>query len=244
MKATATSGSALNLAVEAFALANSGHLLITNGNLAHIARLRYGSTLAAVRTAIVHQTFTSDDLTLMAILTIDMFEDSESSATGQTVRTRPRSIASAVGLLAAIHFRSQLTLAQLRSLLSKHTFAAPSWEDLTSLLYAIHRHLDETRGVAWGPTCIVETEEFHTFRKSKYARISDSKLNSLYITHVGIPRFILCPPDDLLLSGSAGNEISDTGYLEPDGTSRHQTSRSGQTPVAESHSGGADSESR
>jgi hypothetical protein len=74
MKATAASRSALSLAVEAFALANAGHLLSSKGKLSQLARSKYGAALAVVRTAIMQDAFTADDFTLMAILTIDMFE--------------------------------------------------------------------------------------------------------------------------------------------------------------------------
>lgn len=74
MKARAESRSALSLAVEAFALANAGNLLSSKGKLSNLARAKYGAALSAVRTAIVNGAFTADDSTLMAILTIDMFE--------------------------------------------------------------------------------------------------------------------------------------------------------------------------
>ncbi|KAF4483384.1 PAB-dependent poly(A)-specific ribonuclease subunit PAN2 [Fusarium agapanthi] len=74
MKAKVAPVSALNLAVEAFALANAGNLMICNGNLKQMAFSRYGAALASVRKAIVHHTLVADDATLMAIMTIDMFE--------------------------------------------------------------------------------------------------------------------------------------------------------------------------
>ncbi|KIL86457.1 hypothetical protein FAVG1_10286 [Fusarium avenaceum] len=74
MKARAASKSALSLAVEAFALDNAGNLLTSKGMLSQLARVKYGAALSAVRTAIMNDAFTSDDSTLMAILTIDMFE--------------------------------------------------------------------------------------------------------------------------------------------------------------------------
>jgi hypothetical protein len=74
MKARAAPRSALSLAVEAFALANAGNLLSSKGKLSDLARAKYGAALSAVRTAIMNDAFTADDSTLMAILTIDMFE--------------------------------------------------------------------------------------------------------------------------------------------------------------------------
>ncbi|KAF5579120.1 pab-dependent poly(A)-specific ribonuclease subunit PAN2 [Fusarium pseudocircinatum] len=74
MKAKAAPDSSLNLAVEAFALANAGNLISCNGNLKQIAFSRYGAALASVRNAILHHTLVADDATLMAIMTIDMFE--------------------------------------------------------------------------------------------------------------------------------------------------------------------------
>jgi hypothetical protein len=74
MKARAAPRSALSLAVEAFALANAGDLLSNKGKLSHLARAKYGAALSAVSTAIINGSFTADDSTLMAILTIDMFE--------------------------------------------------------------------------------------------------------------------------------------------------------------------------
>ncbi|KAH6950825.1 hypothetical protein DER45DRAFT_619349 [Fusarium avenaceum] len=74
MKARAESRSALSLSVEAFALANAGNLLSSKGKLSNLARAKYGATLSVVRTAIMNDAFAADDSTLMAILTIDMFE--------------------------------------------------------------------------------------------------------------------------------------------------------------------------
>ncbi|KAF4332410.1 hypothetical protein FBEOM_13788 [Fusarium beomiforme] len=74
MKAKAAPASALNLAVEAFALANARHLLSSNGKITQMALSRYGASLAAVRRTIMHGKLPSDDMMLMAILTIDMFE--------------------------------------------------------------------------------------------------------------------------------------------------------------------------
>ncbi|KAF5648081.1 pab-dependent poly(A)-specific ribonuclease subunit PAN2 [Fusarium sp. NRRL 52700] len=74
MKAKASPVSALNLAVEAFALANAGNLTSCNGNLKQMAFSRYGAALASVRKAIMNHTLVGDDETLMAIMTIDMFE--------------------------------------------------------------------------------------------------------------------------------------------------------------------------
>ncbi|SCO03512.1 uncharacterized protein FFMR_14703 [Fusarium fujikuroi] len=74
MKAKSAPASALNLAVEAFALANAGKFVICNGNLKQMAFSRYGAALASIRNAILHHTLVADDATLMAIMTIDMFE--------------------------------------------------------------------------------------------------------------------------------------------------------------------------
>ncbi|RBA21692.1 hypothetical protein FPRO05_00041 [Fusarium proliferatum] len=74
MKAKAAPVSALNLAVEAFALANAGNSMTCYGNLKQMALSRYGAALATVRKAIMHHTLVADDTTLMAIMTIDMFE--------------------------------------------------------------------------------------------------------------------------------------------------------------------------
>ncbi|KAF5537602.1 pab-dependent poly(A)-specific ribonuclease subunit PAN2 [Fusarium mexicanum] len=74
MKAKAAPVSALSLAVEAFALANAGNLMGCNGNLKQMAFSRYGAALASVRKAIMDHTLVADDATLMAIMTIDMFE--------------------------------------------------------------------------------------------------------------------------------------------------------------------------
>ncbi|KAG9496451.1 hypothetical protein J7337_013039 [Fusarium musae] len=74
MKVKAAPASALNLAVEAFALANAGNLMSCDGNLKQMAFSRYGAALESVRKAIVHHSLAADDATLMAIMTIDMFE--------------------------------------------------------------------------------------------------------------------------------------------------------------------------
>ncbi|KAF5537101.1 negative acting factor [Fusarium napiforme] len=74
MKAKAAPVSALNLAVEAFSLANAGNLMSCEGNLKQMAFSRYGAALASVRKAIMHHNLVADDATLMAIMTIDMFE--------------------------------------------------------------------------------------------------------------------------------------------------------------------------
>ncbi|KAF5572714.1 negative acting factor [Fusarium pseudoanthophilum] len=74
MKAKAAPISALNLAVEAFALANAGNLMSCDGNLKLMAFSRYGAALESVRKAIMHHSLVGDDATLMAIMTIDMFE--------------------------------------------------------------------------------------------------------------------------------------------------------------------------
>jgi hypothetical protein len=74
MKVKAAPASALNLAVEAFALANAGNLMSCDVNLKQMAFSRYGAALESVRKAIVHHSLAADDATLMAIMTIDMFE--------------------------------------------------------------------------------------------------------------------------------------------------------------------------
>lgn len=74
MKAKAAPVSALNLAVEAFALAKAENSMACHGNLEQMALSRYGAALASVRKAIMHHTLVADDATLMAIMTIDMFE--------------------------------------------------------------------------------------------------------------------------------------------------------------------------
>ncbi|KAF4439750.1 hypothetical protein F53441_12495 [Fusarium austroafricanum] len=74
MKAKAAPVSALNLAVEAFALVNARNFMSCNGNLMRMAFSRYGAALATVRQAIMQHTLVADDATLMAIMTIDMFE--------------------------------------------------------------------------------------------------------------------------------------------------------------------------
>ncbi|KAF4956891.1 hypothetical protein FGADI_3494 [Fusarium gaditjirri] len=74
MKSKAAPTSALNLAVEAFALANARKLMSCSGSLAQMALSRYGAALATVRDAITRHVLTADDDMLMAILIIDMFE--------------------------------------------------------------------------------------------------------------------------------------------------------------------------
>ncbi|KAF5643361.1 negative acting factor [Fusarium tjaetaba] len=74
MKVKAAPASALNLAVEAFALANGGNLMSCDGNLKQMAFSRYGAALESVRKAMVHHSIFADDATLMGIMAIDMFE--------------------------------------------------------------------------------------------------------------------------------------------------------------------------